>query len=85
MGVESAIWHHGQLHGVGYRQQCLGKEVGNSSYVDVNNFGKVFGKQHFDERFDVNLEVAKAQEDVEEISEDRRWPRQVWTSLPEKF
>ena len=44
-------------------------------------------EQLFDElHFDVNLEVAKkAREDVEEISEDRRWPRQVWTSLPEKF
>ena len=42
--------------------------------------------QHFDKRCDDNLEVAKkAREDVEEISEDRRWPRQVWTSLPEKF
>ena len=69
----------------------MGKELGNGSYVDVNNFGKAFGEQrfdeqHFDECFDVNSEVAKkAREDVEEISEDRRWPRQVWTSLPEKF
>ena len=39
----------------------------------------------FDERFNINLDVAKAREDVEEIFEDRRWPRQVWTSLPEKF
>ena len=53
--------------------------------MDVNNFGKAFGEQRFDERFDVNLDVAKAREDVEEIFEDRRWPRQVWTSLPEKF
>ena len=66
--------------------------LGNSSYVDVDHFDKQLfddqlrDNQHFDElHFDVNLEVAKAQEDVEEISEDRRWPRQVWTSLPEKF
>ena len=45
-----------------------------------------FDQLHFNQHFDVNLEVAKkARKDVEEISEDRRWPRQVWTSLPEKF
>ena len=65
--------------------------LGNSSYVDHFDEQLFDDQQHFDElhfdelHFDVNLEVAKAQEDVEEISEDRRWPRQVWTSLPEKF
>ena len=64
------------------------KVLGNSSYVDVDYSDQLHFNQHldepFDERFDVNL-AKKAHEDVEEISEDRRWPRQVWTSLPEKF
>ena len=59
--------------------------LGNSSYVDHFD-EQLFDDQHFDElhfdelHFDVNLEMAKAREDVEEISEDRRWPRQVWTT-----
>ena len=84
MGVESAIWHRGQLH----EEYCFVKMVDNSSYVDMDQFDEqLFDRLHFNQHFDVNLEVAKeAREDVEEISEDRRWPRQVWTTaLPEKF
>ena len=46
----------------------MAKELGNNSYVDVNNFGKAFGEQrfdeqHLDERFDVSLEQGIGKED----------------------
>ena len=60
--------------------------------MDVDHFGKVFDEQRFDELhfnqqqpFDVNMEMGKSCEDVEEMdkfvpadikkAEDRRWSR----------
>ena len=75
-----------------WRLSVLAKKLhrkGSTQGIDDQLFDdQHFDDQHLDElhykqHFDVNLEVAKAHKDVEEISEDRRWPRQV--SLPEKF